>query len=68
MVRGEGSKDQRLQDEEDDEGNTLDDDLIEEGDGVWWFGIGMTKTEKIDARRPWRNSLIIKLVGRSIGY
>lgn len=28
----------------------------------------MTKIEKIEARRPWSNSLIIKLVGRMIGY
>lgn len=29
---------------------------------------GMTKEEKIEARRPWKLSVIIKLVGRSIGY
>lgn len=28
----------------------------------------MTFDEEQEARRPWRNSLIIKLVGRSIGY
>lgn len=33
-----------------------------------WFGIGMTREEKIKVRRPWRNSLIIKLISKSIGY
>lgn len=28
----------------------------------------MTKEVKIDARRPWRNSLIIKLIGRTIWH
>src|SRR4051812_35339725 len=56
-VRGQSNEDRRLQEEEDDEGNTSDDDLIEEGDGVTWFSMGMTKMEKTEARRPWRNSL-----------
>lgn len=30
--------------------------------------MGITKAEKIAARRPWMNSLIIKLVGRTISY
>lgn len=51
-----------------DEGEISDDDLIEEGDGVTWFGVGMTRDEKIEARRPWRNSVIIKVVGRTVGY
>lgn len=46
----------------------MENDIIEEGDKVSWFGIGMTKEEKIAARKPWRSSLIIKLVGRTIGY
>lgn len=50
------------------EGEVSDDDTIEEGDDEAWFGIGMTREEKIEARRPWRSSLIIKLIGRSIGY
>lgn len=53
---------------EDDEGDLSDDDVVEEGDFQTWFGIGMMKEEKREARWPWRNSLIIKLVGRSIGY
>lgn len=52
----------------DDEGEASDDVVVEEGNGSTWFGIGMSKEEKIAARRPWKNSLIIKLVGRSIGY
>lgn len=44
-----------------------EDDLIEEGDDESCFGMGMTK-EKLEARRPWHNSIIIKMVGRSIGY
>src|SRR3954463_13819301 len=68
MARGDSGKDDDLQEEVDDEGNTSDDDLVEEGDGVSWFGMGMTKMEKIEVRRPWRNSLIVKLVGRSVGY
>lgn len=44
------------------------DDEIEEGTNGSWFSMGMTHKEKIEARRPWWNSLIIKLVGRPIGY
>lgn len=32
------------------------------------FNMGMTKFEKIEARRPWRNGLIIKFIGRKIRY
>lgn len=53
--------------DEDVDGDVSDDDVVDEG-GETWFGIGMTMEEKIATRRPWRNSLIIKLVGRSIGY
>lgn len=51
-----------------DDGDVLDDDVIEEGDGKTWFRMGMMKEEKIATRRLWRNSLIIKLVSRTIGY
>lgn len=67
-VMGDSMDSQTSQEEEDEEGNTSDDDEILEGDKTTWFGMGMTKQEKIAARRPWRSSLIIKLVGRSIGY
>lgn len=49
--------------EVEDDGIVSDDDVIEEGDGDTWFEMGMTKEEKIVVRRPWHNSLIIKLVG-----
>lgn len=50
------------------EGEVSDDDVIEEEDDETCFSIGMTRAEKIKARRPWLNCLIVKLVGRSIGY
>lgn len=59
---GEGDPEER------DEEGDVSDDVVEEGDVETWFGMGMMREEKIEARRPWRNSLIIKLVGRSIGY
>lgn len=34
--------------------------LIKESMDETWFGMVMTSEEKIEARRPWRNSLIIK--------
>lgn len=52
--------------EEEDDGDASSDDVVEEGDDETWIGIGMTMEDKIEARRPWRNSLIIKLVGISI--
>lgn len=54
--------------EEIDEGYVSDDDLIEECADGTWVGWGMSREEKIEARRPWRNSLIVKLVRRPIGY
>lgn len=52
----------------DDDSEVSEDDLSEdEGDGQL-FSMGMTRQEKIDARKPWRTSLIIKLIGRKIGY
>lgn len=51
-----------------DEGEVFDDGPVEDGGDDTWFGIGMTKEEKIEAWRPWRNILIIKLIGRPIGY
>lgn len=44
------------------------DDVVKNRDDPTWFGFGITREEKIEVRRPWRNSLIIKLIGRSIGY
>lgn len=54
--------------EEELDGDVSDDDqVVEDNDGPW-FSMGMSKEEKIKARRPWRWSLIVKLVGRNIGY
>lgn len=50
------------------EGEVSEDNAIEEGDDKTCFGIGMTCEEKIKAHRPWQNFVIIKLVGRIIGY
>lgn len=30
--------------------------------------MGMSKSENLEARKPWKTSLIIKLVGQKIGY
>lgn len=49
-------------------GGISDDDPIKEGGNGSWFSMGMTRAEKIKARRSWWNSLIITLVGRPIGY
>lgn len=51
-----------------DNGSISDDDILEEREDGTWIGMGMTRGEKIVARRPWTNSLIINLIGRSIGY
>lgn len=50
------------------DGYISDDDPIEEGEDKTCFSMGMTREEKTEARRPWRNGLIIKLIGRYIGY
>lgn len=50
------------------DGEVSDDDSIEKAEDETCFGIGMTHEEKMEAHRPWRNSLIIKSLGRSIGY
>lgn len=52
----------------DDDGDVSDDDVVEDGGDGMWLGMGMTRKEKIETRRPLRNSLITKLVERSIGY
>lgn len=35
-----------------DDGDVSDDDMVEEGNGETWFGMGMTKEEKSVAWRP----------------
>lgn len=53
-------------DDEDDEAS--DDDIEEEVMDNSMFSKGMSRLEKIEARKPWRTSLIIKLGGCQIGY
>lgn len=67
MIKGSYNA-QEGSEEEEDEGDVSNDDVIEEGDDETWFGMGMTRAEKIEERRSGRNNLIIKLVGRTIGY
>lgn len=49
-VTGRGSPEQEDASELDDEGDVSDDDVVEEGNGSTWFGIGMSREEKIAAR------------------
>lgn len=51
-----------------EDGDVSDDDEVEDRDDDAWFGMGMLRGEKLEAQRPWRNSVIIKLIGRSIKY
>lgn len=51
-----------------DKGAISNDDVIEESTHRSWFGIGMIREEKWRVRQPWWKSLIVKLVGRYIGY
>lgn len=67
-VLGGSRQGQGGSEEMDEDGEVSYDDIIEEGNGETWFGMRMTKEEKIEARRPWRNSLIIKLIRRNIRY
>lgn len=50
------------------DGDVSDDDPIKESMDKIWFGKGMTREEKNEARTPWHNSLMIKIVRRIIGY
>ncbi|XP_019159673.1 PREDICTED: uncharacterized protein LOC109156274 [Ipomoea nil] len=46
-----------------------DDDAMDEASTNSWFPvIQVTKEEKERLRRPWRRSLIIKVLGRTVGY
>lgn len=67
-VIGGSENSQQNSTKEEGDMDVSDDDVVEEGDDETWFGDGMTREEEIEARRPWRNSLLIKLVGRMIGY
>lgn len=50
------------------EGDVSDDDDLEDEKEGPWFLMGMTREEKSKAMKPWRLSLIVKLVGHSTGY
>lgn len=50
-------------DDDVDHGAISDDDVKEKSRYPSWFGIGMTREEKWRVRKPWWNSLIVKLVG-----
>lgn len=52
----------------DDKRELSDEDILDEDEVGPRFNMGMSMKEKIEARKPWRNSVIIKLVGRKIGY
>lgn len=68
-VMGESSNGQRLQDDyEDEEGNTSDDDLIEEGDGITWFAMDMTKWRRLKPCGLGGTASSSKLVWRTIDY
>lgn len=46
-----------------------DDDLVEENhNSDPWFSMRMTRSEKIEARKPWHSSLLIKFIGGKISY
>lgn len=51
-----------------EEEEVSDDDIEEEVVDVSMFSMGISRKENREARKPWRTSLIIKLVGRKIGY
>lgn len=49
---------------EEDEDDVSDDDVVEDLGDESCFSMGMARQEKIEARRPWRTSLFIKLYSR----
>lgn len=50
------------------DGDVSDDGVTEDDGDEPWFSMRMIKEEKYETRRPLSQSLIIKLVERSIGY
>lgn len=51
-----------------DERDLSDDDVVVEDDDGPWIKSGMTKEEEKKARERWKHNVIIKLVGRRIGF
>ena len=64
-----GRLDESMQ-EEDEEGNSEEDEkqTPEEDQEQDYSIIGVSKEEKQRIRRPWKKTLIIKLLGRNIGF
>lgn len=56
-----------LLEEDQGDGDVSNDDPIEESIDGTWFWMGMSREEKIEVQRPWRNRVIVKLVRRTIG-
>lgn len=52
----------------DDDSDASDNDLSDDDIEGPMFSMGISKQDKINARKPWRTSLIVKLVGGKIGY
>lgn len=50
--------------EEDVSGDDFEEEVVDSS----MFGMGMSRHEKMAARKPWRTSMIIKFVGSKIGY
>lgn len=65
-MQGNDSLDVEGSDGED--GDVLDDGVAEEVEDSSLFSMRMFRHEKMEARKPWRTSLIIKLVKRKIGH
>lgn len=57
-----------MEEDPSDNEEILDDDISDEDEKGPWFNVEMSKEEKIEARRPWHNSIIIWLIGRNIEY
>lgn len=51
----------------DDDSEVSEDDLSEDEVEGPMFSMGMSRQEKIIARRPWQTSLIVMSIGRKIG-
>lgn len=53
---------------EDDDVTISDDDMVNDEDDMPCLSNGMRREEKKQARKPWQLSVIMKLVGKTIGY
>lgn len=51
-----------------DEGEISENGEFEEVADKGWFSMGMSREEKVEARRLWRNNMILKLLGRNTCY